>query len=179
MGLSNRAFLNLTTLEERCCPSASIFVQSGVLSISTDVYSDTVAIRDNGRGQMNVIVRDQAGGIQTLTADGISQIDMHLRGQHDWVDIMSTGPMINSLSLQIDMGQGANDRVIVEMRQGLKLGSLNLDLSGGLGHSTVDATIGPIDHGLFNFQDHLGDAQSNSSVHLLTLPGHGERVYVD
>jgi len=174
---SNRAFLELTCLEERCCPTASVFAQSGVLYITTDVSSDTVQIRDNGQGQMAVTVRD-GEGIQRLNASGINQIVLQLNGAHDWVDIYSTSPLEHPLNLKVDLAQSASDRVFVELNQGLDKGSLSVNLFGTLGDSTVDTTVGPLGHGTVDFQEHLTDAYALSSVHIEGLPNQLERIYV-
>jgi hypothetical protein len=175
---SQFATLNLTALEERCCPTASVFAQNHVLYISTDVWSDTVLIRDNGQGNMTVSVRDH-GGIQFLAATGIDQIVMHLNGQADWVDIISSNPLNHPLDVKVDMGNGANDRLFVEMNGGINQGgSLDVELDGKLGHSVVDTVVAAPDKGTLEFADHLSDSDAPSLIHILDLSNHGERIYV-
>jgi hypothetical protein len=171
------AALSLTALEERCCPSASVFAQNHVLYVSTDVWSDTVVIRDNGQGNMAVTVRDH-GGIQKLAATGIDQIVMHLNGQADWVDIISSNPLNHPLDVKIDMGKGTNDRVFIEMNGGIGQGSLDVELDGKLGHSVVDTVVAAPNKGTFSFEDHLADTDADSLVHFVDLSNHGERIYV-
>ena len=160
-----RPALDIISLEERCCPTASVFAQNHVLYITTDFHSDIVQIRDNGQGQMTVTVRDDEG-IQRLNAGGINQVILQLRGEHDWVDISSSAPLGHSLSVQADMGQGADDRLFVEMNKGLGTGSLSIGLFGTLGNSVVDARVGPLGSRSVDIQQHLADVDASSDLHI-------------
>ena len=178
MGVSrNRATLDLTVLEDRCCPTASVFAQDHTLYITTDPFSDSVRIREDGQGHVTAFVRDHERAFNTIASD-ITQIVMHLHGEHDWVEIQSTAPLKNQLDVKVDMGPGAYDKVHFDFASGLGQGSLNVDLRGTLGHSTVDAVVGALHEGTFDLHDHLVYPHNQSHLHLQSLPNQSQRISI-
>ena len=93
--------------------------------------------------------------------------------------ISSTTPLSHPLNIQADLGDGAEDRLFVEMNQGVGTGgSLSVNLYGTLGQSAVDVTVGPLNQGTFNIQEHLADLGKSNDMYKATLPGQVERVYI-
>jgi hypothetical protein len=174
---SNRFSPNLTALEDRCCPSASVFAQDHTLYITTDPSSDIVQIVDDGHGHVSALVREGNLAFR-VEASGIDSIVMHLRGGHDWVAIESPAPLEHHLALKIDMGRGNADKLYLGFTRGLGQGSLDVDLRGSLGHSAVDAVVGSIGQGRFDLHQHLADAQTSSHTHIQASPAAQERIYI-
>ena len=165
MTAANRFAPNLAALEARDCP-ASVVIANHTLSITTDVESESVNIRDDGQGNVTTYVSGPDGR-QTFRARGITAIRLHSRGDHDRIDYRLTGQLKTSQSLLIDVGKGERDRMNLDFSKGTNGGNLRVDLRGRIANGRIDTTIGHVRNSQVNIYQRLADGTANSHVNLI------------
>ena len=132
---------SLLALENRTCPAASAIIAGHALYISTDPGSDAVLIRNDGRNHVTAIVRGP-DGVEYAQGAGIDQIFVHLRGTHDQLDYVLSGPPQNRFSVVVDAGQGGANQMRFELPPDAGTVRGAIDLRGNAGQGGADVWLG-------------------------------------
>ena len=107
----------LTLLEGRALPSASITALGAKLDITCDDAGSAVQVRDNGKGDVTVVVKSATGTV-TAAGTGITDVAVHGKAGNDSVDFRTTGNLIHALTLHEDLGAG-NDYSYTDLYNGV------------------------------------------------------------
>src|SRR5438132_5087179 len=132
----------VTAIESRALPSAAVAVIGSKLDITCDDAGSAVQVRDNGKGDVTVVVKSATGTV-TASGTGITDVAVHGKAGNDSVDFRTTGNLIHALSLHEDLGAG-NDYSYTDLYNGVSGVPLNIDLDGGVGADSGVVHFGQI-----------------------------------
>ena len=86
---------SLEALEDRTCPS-SVVLSGHSLLVTGNATSDVITVRDGGRGNVSVSVRDSAGHVLSRSLTGVQTIQINSLGGNDKLDYALTGALAGS-----------------------------------------------------------------------------------
>jgi hypothetical protein len=137
---STRRFLPaVESLEARWCPSVSIGVRGQVLFIRGDAAANTVAIQDDGSGNVTANIDGKS-----VSGSNIHRIYVDTHGGGDTINYSLTNPLQTREFLGIETGAG-NDTITLDFSQGVAAGGrLGVGVQTGGGDDNVSATLGSI-----------------------------------
>jgi hypothetical protein len=130
----------------------AVFAAGGALVVFGTKADNTIHITDDGNGGVSVTV--DGGAASSFT--GIKNIVVHGRDGNDTVNYQLTGPATLGTHLNLHLGNG-NDTATLDFAAGVNSPRLKVDLDGGKGNDTVNATFGELTSGNVYFRANLGD----------------------
>lgn len=144
--------LQFDVLEDRNCPS-TVIVDAGVLVVQGDDEANSIAITDDGAGNLTAVVDGQ-----TYNASNISKVVVHGRDGDDDFSYQLTGERTTGLRLNLHMGDD-NDLVTLDFAAGFSGPHLKVNLHTGKGDDQVFTTLGDLTNVdlFFNVHLHKGD----------------------
>jgi hypothetical protein len=158
LGRAGRFIPKLEALEERCCPSTvSLNSQTHLLTLTGDASNNTIVVRDDGHGDIQVYGLAGATAAHPLKYAGVTAIEMDSKTGNDHVDYALTAALIKSEKLTLNLGKGA-DQVKLDFTKGVSAASLGISINGaGGGGQGVTALFGAITNTNLQLAAHLGD----------------------
>jgi hypothetical protein len=153
----------LESLEDRCCPS--VVLRGHDLLVTGSSGGDQITVRDGGHGNVSASVVDGGGHRTTLSANGVQRIVIDSRGGGDRIDYALTAPLITSEQLVVTTGPGRH-QIGLDFSRGVSAPSLNVQVQGGSGDDTLNATLGPVRNTNLVFGVHLGAGFDHANVTL-------------
>jgi hypothetical protein len=171
LGRSGRVRPQLEILEDRCCPSG-VSLQNHVLTLTGDTTNSTIIVRDGGHGNISAQVEDGRGVWHSLSASGVTTVDVNSNSGNDRVEYDLATTLTSSETLNFNLGKG-NDQVHLNLDQKITASSLKINVDGGGGNPDVLATFGEIDGTNLQLAARLG----NSWNHFNSKWGGGAQFY--
>lgn len=151
----------LEALELRWCPSSVGIVQTGPkLVIHGDGTNNTITVRDNGQGGVTASIT-LAKGTQTLSATGITAIDIDSGSGNDTINAALTAPLSQMESLKLCLGKG-NNQVNLDYSAGLTNAALAIGIDGGAGNNQLMTQFGALSISRLTLNECLGKAGATS-----------------
>lgn len=131
----NRFRPRLENLEDRTTPAVTISPNGNVLNISSNAASDTVRIRDNGNGNLNVTFPNGS-----FSGVNFQRININMGNGNDRVFYNQTGNRVRNMLLNVNLGNG-NDLFTGDIRGNINAGrSLHIIVNGSTGADGIDLT---------------------------------------
>jgi hypothetical protein len=150
---------SVEVLEDRTCPS-SIVLQGHNLLITGNSNSDIITVRDGGRGNVSVNVRDSGGHVLTHSSSGVQSIQIKALGDDDKVDYALTGALTVSESINLDLGSHSNTAVM-NFGPGVSAPALRVSVVGGSNDDALQAVFGAIHNSNVDFETNLGNGNDH------------------
>jgi hypothetical protein len=159
-----RRFLpGLESLESRWCPSTAGITQTGhALTLQGDGANDMITVSDNGQGGVTASIT-LAGRTQTLSAAGITSIDIEGGGGNDTISYALTGALGEHEPLMVCLGKG-NSQAALDYSAGLNNATLAVAIGGGAGSNQVTTQFGALSGSRLNLTEFLGAGGATSHV---------------
>jgi hypothetical protein len=159
LGRSGRVRPQLEILEDRCCPSG-VSLTNHVLSLTGDATNSTIIVRDGGHGNISAQVEDGHGKWHSLSAVGVSTVNVNSLTGNDHIEYDLTNTLTSSETLNFNLGKG-NDQVRLNLSQKISAPSLKINVDGGGGNPNILATFGNIDGTNLQLLARLGNASNH------------------
>jgi hypothetical protein len=159
----SRFLPQVEALESRWCPSTSGIVQSGsALVIQGDGANDTISVSDNGQGGVTASIT-LAKRTQTLSATGITSIQINAGNGNDTINYALTGALSQPESLTLSLGKGRS-QANLDFSAGLTNSALAVHIAGRAGASQLTTQFGALSNSRLNLGEFLGLAGGTSHV---------------
>jgi hypothetical protein len=136
-GLSRRVALECDQLEGRDCPAVLVF--GGIMAVFGTAGADTVAITDDGAGNLTVNLNGEE-----RTASGIQAVTVLTFGGSDDISYTLEGDQTGRRGVLIDAGSGDD---LVALEAGAIGGQFVFAARGSSGADTLTATVGGVAEG--------------------------------
>jgi hypothetical protein len=153
----------LEALESRWCPSTAGIVQTGHrLTIQGDGANDTISIRDNGQGGITASIT-LAKGTRTVSATGITSIEIDGGGGNDTITDALTGALSQQEALMLCLGKGSSQATL-DFSAGLTNATLAVSIGGGAGSNQVSTQFGALTSSRVNLAESLANGPATSHI---------------
>lgn len=148
-------------LEARWCPSATVGLQNGILTITGDDNANIVQIVQNDNQNKLTVIAD---GVQTdFASDQVLKVVANLKGGDDLLTYQLGGgsDFKKAKDIQIDLGAG-NDRANLDFASNGAGGqaeiekNLNINVLGQAGNDQLDAFFGKVENVAVNLTGNMG-----------------------
>lgn len=151
----------LESLEDRTCPS--VVLHGHDLLVTGSSGGDQIIVRDGGHGNVSASVVDGGGHRTALSANGVQRIEIDAQGGSDHIDYALTAALTSSEQLVVNAGPGRN-QISLDFSRGVSAPSLNVQVQGGSGDDTLNATFGAVRNTNLTFGARLGDGFDHANI---------------
>jgi hypothetical protein len=162
-----KAFVpRLEALESRWCPSASINIAAGVLTVTGDGNTDNIAVTDNGHGGIHATVyaANDTTVLASGSGSGLSEIKINGAGGNDTIDYTLSNALSKNEKLVLNLGGGS---VNADLNYNAGISSnLSVLIDGaGSGNDTVETDFGALSSSArVSLDEYLGAGTSTGTV---------------